>query len=115
MALGEEVLKAPTTVNRTSDKWRTTVLRVDFGSGTIRVEGTRGTGTGAGYAAHANDNRTFRNLPDDDEGKAQPQEYDVVMAGTALAEAVRAAGAAMTTEDVLAEFARGLLKAKNVI
>ena len=114
MSFGEEPLTTPVVVARTSDQCHPTVLRIDGEAKTIRVEFFKGTGT-APFVQHANDNVTFRNLPDDEDGNPQAQEWDDFMAGTQIADFLRAQPAALTNGAVLKKLATYLLGLEGVI
>ena len=115
MIFGEDDLTTPVVVSRTSDKCRPTVLRIDAEAEQLRVEFTKGTGTGVDYAPHANDNVTVRNLPDDEDGNPQAQEWDSFMAGSQIATYLRTQPSALTNGEVLRNLATYILQQKGVI
>ena len=112
--MGEGELDTPTVVNRTTDRCRVKVLRIDAPARTLRVEFSRGTGLGDDYAEHARDNVTVRNLPDDEDGNQQPQEFDLLMARTDIADWCKAQAESPTNAQVLKKLCEVVLKQKGI-
>jgi len=115
MSFGEETAAAPTVVSHTSDKVHPTVLRIDGEQKQLRVEFTRGEGSGAAYAARYSDNVTVANQPDDEDGDPQPQEWNIFIGGTQIADWVAGPGAGSTNGEVLKKLAVYILGEKGVI
>lgn len=115
MSFGEEDLASPVNVSRTSDKCQPTRLDIRGDEQIVRIEYKNGTGTGAGFAEHSKGNVTVTNLPPDEEGNPQPQEWDILIAGEEIATWCRAQPAAVSNGLVLKKLATFILGEKGVI
>ena len=115
MSFGEEDLKQPVVVSHTSSKCHPTRLDIRGDEKLIRIEFTKGEGTGANYNPRFSDNVTIQNLPPDENDQPQPQEWDILVAGTEIADWCKAQPSSPTNGVVLQKLASCILTKKNVI
>jgi hypothetical protein len=93
-----------------------TVLRIDGEAETIRVDFTKGEGSGAGYVARFSDSVTLRDEVDE-EGEPIPEQqfWSDFVAGTEIAAYIRAQPSAITNGAALQKLANHFLSVKGVI
>ena len=110
-----EALKTPVVTSHTADVAKPLVLRIDAVASVLRLEFAKGDAPGGTFNPRFSDNIEFRNLPDNDEGEPQPQEFNEFMAGTQIAQWCRAQPDAVTNAAVLRKLCQWMLQQKGII
>lgn len=110
-----ETLKTPVVTSHTADKLKPLVLRIDAVTHVLYLDFAKGDAPGGVFNPRFSDNIQFRNLPDDEDGNPQAQEWDDFMGGTEIAAWCRAQPTAVTNAAVLRKLAQWMLQQKGII